>query len=239
MHFPVFALGAALCFVLPQENGLPRRFAPRNDRGGGVIANRCLAPADTRHVSAHLARRVLATADTPPSSACHCEPVRTLVRQSVFPAAMPGKSVVLRANSQLFRIRREELLFGLCCRRSYGLPRRFAPRNDMQKLAACPHNTWALPVYCRSALAPVGTFPPFACHCVLRSCNRSSASSFCMSLRTSAHTGAAIRFPAEIPGKLVGLRANPQPLSYSPKVLLFVLSHCKEKRIATSLRSSQ
>ena len=31
MHFPVFALGAALCFVLPQENGLPRRFAPRND----------------------------------------------------------------------------------------------------------------------------------------------------------------------------------------------------------------
>ena len=32
MHFPVFALGAALCFVLPQENGLSRRFAPRNDR---------------------------------------------------------------------------------------------------------------------------------------------------------------------------------------------------------------
>ena len=52
-----------------------------------VIANQCLAPADTRHVSAHLARRVLATADTPPSSACHCEPVRTLVWQSVPPAA--------------------------------------------------------------------------------------------------------------------------------------------------------
>ncbi len=31
------------------------------------------------------------------------------------------------------------------------MPRRFAPRNDMQKLAACPHNTWALPVYCRKA----------------------------------------------------------------------------------------
>ena len=29
---------------------------------------------------------VLATADTPPSSACHCEPVRTLVWQSVLPA---------------------------------------------------------------------------------------------------------------------------------------------------------
>ena len=58
-----------------KENGLSRRFAPRNDRGGGVIANQCLAPADTRHVSAHLARHVLATADTPPPSACHCEPV--------------------------------------------------------------------------------------------------------------------------------------------------------------------
>ena len=109
-------------------------------------------PCTRRRVSVHVTmNRVLATADTCPSSACHCEPVRTLVRQSVFPAAMPGKSVVLRANSQLFRIRREELLFGLCCRRSYGLSRRFAPRNDMLKLAACPHNTWALPVYCRKA----------------------------------------------------------------------------------------
>ena len=36
-------------------------------------------------------------------------------------------------------------------RKENGLPRRFAPRNDMQKLAACPHNTWALPVYCRKA----------------------------------------------------------------------------------------
>ena len=81
--------------------GLPRRFAPRNDRGGGVIANQCLAPADTRHVSARLARRVLtpartsfllhviarhvlASADAFLSSACHCEPVRTLVWQSVL-----------------------------------------------------------------------------------------------------------------------------------------------------------
>ena len=67
-----------------------------------VIANQCLAPADTRHVSAHLARRVLATAHTSfllhviarhalapadalLSSACHCEPVRTLVWQSASP----------------------------------------------------------------------------------------------------------------------------------------------------------
>ena len=115
--------------------------------GGRVPAHRCVIapalpsfachgeprPCNRRRVSVHVTmNRVLATADNCPSSACHCEPVRTLVRQSVFPAAMPGKSVVLRANSQLFRIRREELLFGLRCRRSYGLSRRFAPRNDMQ-----------------------------------------------------------------------------------------------------------
>ena len=36
-------------------------------------------------------------------------------------------------------------------RRRNGLPRRFAPRNDMQKIAACPHSTRVLP---ESALAP-------------------------------------------------------------------------------------
>ena len=44
MHFPVFALGAALCFVLPQENGLPRRFAPRNDRGEVSLRTGALQP---------------------------------------------------------------------------------------------------------------------------------------------------------------------------------------------------
>ena len=44
MHFPVFALGAALCFVLPQENGLPRRFAPRNDRGEVSLRTSALPP---------------------------------------------------------------------------------------------------------------------------------------------------------------------------------------------------
>ena len=38
---------------------------------------------------------------------------------------------------------------------------------------------------------------------------RNHAPAFCMSLRTSAHTGAAIRFPAEKPDKFVLLRANP------------------------------
>ena len=47
-----------------------------------------------------------------------------------------------------------------------------------------------------------------ACHCVPRSCKRTHASVFSMSLRTSAHTGVAIRVPAEKPGKSVVLRAN-------------------------------
>ena len=53
-----------------------------------------------------------------------------------------------------------------------------------------------------------------------------------MSLRASAHTGVAIRVPAEIPGKLVGLRANPQPLSYSPKVLLSAMPCRKENGLS-------
>ena len=49
-----FARSTTFCHALPQEYGLPRRFAPRNDSGGGVIANRCLAPADTHLSSACL-----------------------------------------------------------------------------------------------------------------------------------------------------------------------------------------
>ena len=96
------------------------------------------------------------------------------VWQSVLPAGKPGRPVLLRANSQLFRIRREELLFGLCCRRSYGLPRRFAPRNDMQKLAACSHSKDALP----------GQIPTRLCiHPAAPLCTRRSASVFCIPSR--------------------------------------------------------
>ena len=94
-------------------------------------------------------------------SACHCEPVRTLVRQSVFPAGKLGKLVVLRANSLRLTNSPEVLLSVTPYRRRSGLSRRFAPRNDSG-------GTYLHP---RTRL------------------------SFSMSLRTSAHTGAAIRFP--------------------------------------------
>ena len=78
-----------------------------------------------------------------------------------FPAEMPGKTVVHRANSQLLRICREELLFVMCCRRRNGLPRRFAPRNDMQKHGRCQRVQGR--ITCRS-LPPVRTIPGH-CRC--------------------------------------------------------------------------
>ena len=53
------------------------------------------------------------------------------------PAEKRCKPVGLRANSQLLRIRREKLLSVMSYRKEYGLPRRFAPRNDMQKVGRC------------------------------------------------------------------------------------------------------
>ncbi len=141
------------------------------------------------------------------------------------------------------------------------MPRRFAPRNDMQKLAGClrVQERAAManlqlfricPKYCFSfcptarrtdchvasrlamtmgeVLAPVDT--PCLLHTLRapRPCTRAHVPAFCMSLRTSAHTGVAIRVPAEMPGKLALLRANPQPLSYSPKVLLSAMPCRKE-----------
>ena len=87
----------------------------------------------------------------------------------------------------------------------------------------------ALPVYCQKA-----SLQSLTCHRLLhtlrapRPCTRAHVPAFCMSLRTSAHTGVAIRIPAEKPGKSVVLRANSSCFSYSPKVLLLVLPHCKE-----------
>ena len=50
--------------------------------------------------------------------------------------------------------------------------------------------------------------------------------------RAPARTPAAIRFPAEKPGKLALLRANSQPLSYSPKVLLSAMPCRKENGLS-------
>ena len=50
-------------------------------------------------------------------SACHCEPVRTLVWQSVFPAGKPGKLAAVWANPQHLSYSPEVLLSVAPCRR--------------------------------------------------------------------------------------------------------------------------
>ena len=97
--------------------------------------------------------------------------------------------------------------------------------------------------YAPHVLATADALLSSACHCEprpctrrrassfsmsLRPCNRRRASVFCMSLRASAHTGVAIRIPAEEPGKLAAVRANSSCFSDSPKVLLFI-SCCRRR----------
>ena len=68
-------------------------------------------------------------------------------------------------------------------RKEYGLPRRFAPRNDMQKVGRCAR---------------------------VQGRNDMQKLAGCLRVQERA------------------AMANPQPLLYSPKVLLLVLPHCKE-----------
>ena len=157
------------------------------------------------------------------------------------PAEMPGKLAPLRANPQPLSYSPKVLLSAMPCRKEYGLPRRFAPRNDMLKTGRCQRLQERItganlqlfricPKYCFSfcptarrtdchvasllamtvgeVLAPVDT--PCLLHTLRapRPCTRAHVPAFCMSLRTSAHTGVAIRVPAEKLCKLAILRAN-------------------------------
>ena len=110
-----FARSTTFCHALPQEYGLPRRFAPRNDSGGTYLHPRTrLSFCMSLRTSAHTGAAIR------------------------IPAGKLGKLVVLRANSLRLTNSPEVLLSVTPYRRRSGLPRRFAPRNDMQKLAACP-----------------------------------------------------------------------------------------------------
>ena len=138
------------------------------------------------------------------------------------PAEMPGKSVVLRANSQLFRIRREELLFVMCCRRRNGLPRRFAPRNDMLKFAMYLHSIWALPVYCRKASLQSQT------HCRLQHVIANQCAHWCGN-----------PFPRRETWQLSTTSGKFAASTYSPGKVALCHVLPQGVRIATSLRSSQ
>ena len=105
---------------------MPRRFAPRNDRG----------------------RYALASADTLPPSACHCEERgnRPATWQSVLFA-------VARNEKQHFGQIRRPLRIRLKCyflpafSAGRGLPRRFAPRNDRGRYALASAGAWQVPAH--------------------------------------------------------------------------------------------
>ena len=149
---------------------MPRRFAPRNDRGGTSLHPR--TPVRLQHVIANQCAHWCGNPFSPQGSLTswhYFGQIRNALR--ICPKYCPPPCPAARR-----------------C----GLPRRFAPRNDRQKFASCLR-------------LPGGTAGK-------RSCTRRNASVFSMSLRTSAHTGVAIRIPAEKPGKLVLLQANPYAL---------------------------
>ena len=183
--------------------GLPRRFAPRNDmqkhaacqHGNDVVPGEfaalfrirrkyCPPPCPAAgvtdcHVASLLAmtgenllrvrvcqevlpESVLAPAETHLSSACHCEPVRTLVWQSVSPQRNLASLLLLG------QIRMRFFVFARSTAFCYALPQGDADCHVASLLAMTEGG---------------------------RPCTRRNASVFSMSLRTSAHTGVAIRSP--------------------------------------------
>ena len=155
-------------------------------------------------------------------------------RREAWQAGTTSGKFVEAANSP------EVLLSATPHRRSYGLSHRSAPRNDMQKFATCPQNSWALPVYCRkTSLHPLTHLRLLHTLRAPRPCNRRRVTVFCMSLRTSAHTGVAIRSPrreAWQAGCCLGKFVTPYVFALSA-AFCHVLP--QGLRIATSLRSSQ
>ena len=152
-------------------------------------------------------------------------PQRAHLRQSVSPQKSLASWPYFGQIRSPFRIR----------------PKYYSPLCPAARRTDC-HVASLLAMTVGEVLAPVDT--PCLLHTLRapRPCTRAHVPAFCMSLRTSAHTGVAIRVPAEMPGKLALLRANSQPLSYSPKVLLSAMPCRKEnglpRRFAPNTRSS-
>ena len=211
---------------------MPRRFAPRNDmlklaaclRGQGrndspkpapVYACKYVLPGQARsRLQIRLGARLCTRAHTCPPSACHCEERggRPATWQSASPQGNLPTGLLFRQIRSTFRIRRKKLFLVLWFRKENGLPRRFAPRNDMLKLAAClrlPMGTAGIPP--ELALAPPLAPLPSARHRAPCPCTRRSAPVFCMSLRGAGRPprDVAIRIPPGKLAKLALLQANP------------------------------
>ena len=123
-----------------------------------------------------------------------CMSLRTSAHTGVairVPAEKRDKLVAVGANSQLFRIRLKCCFLSCSTARRSGLPRRFAPRNDMQRTVTRTHSKY------------VSRHSPGSARVLRR-----HPANFCMSLRTSAHTGVAIRSPCGGTWQIAALKAN-------------------------------
>ena len=127
-----------------------------------------------------------------------------------------------QANLSRFSDSPKVLLFVLLYCEENGLSRRFAPRNDMQKLAGWLRLPGALPEYCRKTVL-----------------SSRSAPAFSMSLRTSAHTGVAIRSPCSNNQKVSSTFGEFVGYCGFAQAIALHLALQQGERIATSLRSSQ
>ena len=143
---------------------MSRRFAPRNDRGGDV-----LAPANTY-----------------PSSACHCEPVRTLVRQSVSPQGNFASWQYLGQIRSFYVFAGDSGVLLCAAARRTDCPVASLLAMTCRNMAGVRLGSYVVPwqsaspaqgVHCGNVLTNVATPPPSACHCEpVRTLVRQSAS---------------------------------------------------------------
>ena len=108
----------------------------------------------------------LAFAGAYPSFACHCEPVRTLVWQSASLQECLANWLMFGRIRSIFSYSPKVLLSEMLCCKENGLPRRYAPRNDMQRLAGCRRlQEPFLAAPWHHLLASATTHLSSACHC--------------------------------------------------------------------------
>ena len=126
---------------------------------------------------------------------CHCEPVRTLVWQSVLPAGKPGKLAAVWANSLRLTNSPKVLLFFAPCRGvtdCHVASLLAMTCRNMPGGCIIPGAAGVLPENAPATAVPGQVFAYPSRQTPLHPRTRPS---FCMSLRTSAHTGVAIRSP--------------------------------------------
>ena len=212
-YSPEVLLSAMPC---RKEYGLPRRFAPRNDMqklAGCLRVQERGAMANSQPLS--YSPKVLL-------SAMPCRKENGLPRRFAPRNDMQKLAGCLRvqeraamANLQLFRIC-PKYCFSFCPT---------ARRTD------CPVAS-LLAMTMGEVLAPVDT--PCLLHTLRapRPCTRAHVPAFCMSLRTSAHTGVAIRFPRRKAWQVGTTSGKFAAFSYLPKVLLSAMPCRKENGLS-------